>query len=347
MRRILLLVVLLGVAAVVFLLESPFGPNRETFVEIAPGTASRQIASELERQGIIRARYGFDLWRLLERLRNKGDAGGGTLKAGEYRFDHPARIAEVYDRLRRGDVYTIAVTIPEGSNVFDIAARIEAAELGAKELGAKQTGAKEDFERAAQRDTALVSDLDPHAASLEGYLFPDTYHFGRRTTADQIAAAMVKRFRAEAASLGLQGDMHRVVTMASLIERETPIDKERPLVASVFSNRLDKNMPLMTDPSVIYAAMLAGRYRGTIYQSDLNSDSPYNTYKRTGLPPGPICNPGVASLSAAMNPARTNYLYFVAASADPSGHSRFAATLEEHQKNVQAYRRAEHQAGSR
>jgi len=277
----------------------------------------------------------------MERLRALGgvggDAGGGTLKAGEYRFDHPARISEVYDRLRRGDVYTIAVTIPEGSNLFDIAARIEAAQLGAKE----------DFERVAQQDTALVSDLDPHAASLEGYLFPDTYHFGRRTTANQMAAAMVRRFRAQAATVGLQGDVHRVVTMASLIERETPIEKERPLVASVFSNRLTKDMPLMTDPSVIYAAMLAGHYRGTIYQSDLNSDSPYNTYKRTGLPPGPICNPGMASLNAAMNPARTNYLYFVAASADPSGHSRFAATLEEHQKNVLAYRRAEHQAGSR
>jgi UPF0755 protein len=340
-RRILLLVVLLGVGAVVFLLESSFGPSYETFVEVAPGTSSRQIAREFEQQGIIRTRYGFDLWRLMERLRALGgvggDAGGGTLKAGEYRFDHPARISEVYDRLRRGDVYTIAVTIPEGSNLFDIAARIEAAQLGAKE----------DFERVAQQDTALVSDLDPHAASLEGYLFPDTYHFGRRTTANQMAAAMVRRFRAQAATVGLQGDVHRVVTMASLIERETPIEKERPLVASVFSNRLTKDMPLMTDPSVIYAAMLAGHYRGTIYQSDLNSDSPYNTYKRTGLPPGPICNPGMASLNAAMNPARTNYLYFVAASADPSGHSRFAATLEEHQKNVLAYRRAEHQAGSR
>ncbi len=337
MRRLFLLVVLLGVAAIAFLLESPFGPDRETFIEVAPGTSSRQIAKEFERQGIIRTRYGFDLWRLLERLRNKGDAGGGTLKAGEYRFDHPARISEVYDRLRRGDVYTIAVTIPEGSNLFDIAARVEAAGLGTKAA----------FERAAQQDAALVGDLDPHATSLEGYLFPDTYHFGRRTTAEQMVAAMVKRFRSASASLGLRGDTHRVVTVASLIERETPIDRERPLVASVFYNRLDRGMPLMTDPSVIYAALLAGRYRGTIYQSDLDSDSPYNTYKRTGLPPGPVCNPGAGSLNAAMNPASTDYLYFVAASADPSGHSRFAATLEEHEKNVRAYRRAEHEAGSR
>jgi UPF0755 protein len=156
---------------------------------------------------------------------------------------------------------------------------------------------------------------------------------------------MVKRFRAEAISLSLHGDMHRIVTLASLIERETPIDQERPLVASVFTNRLARDMPLMTDPSVIYAALLEGRYRGAIHQSDLNADSPYNTYRKTGLPPGPVCNPGAASLSAALNPAKTNYLYFVAASADPSGHSRFSTTLEEHERNVRAYRNATHDSG--
>jgi UPF0755 protein len=334
-RRIFLLAVLLGIAAVAFLLATPSGPSLETYVEIAPGTSSRQIAAQLQKQGIIRNRYGFDLWRLIERIKNPGR--NRTLKAGEYRFDHPARIGEVYSRIERGDVYTIAVTIPEGSNLFDIAARIEAAQLGTKD----------GFEQAAQHDTALISDLDPAATSLEGYLFPDTYQFGRRTPPEQMVAAMVKRFRSAAASMGLQGDTHRAVTLASLIERETPIDKERPLVASVFSNRLDREMPLMSDPSVIYAALLAGRYRGTIYQSDLNADSPYNTYKRAGLPPGPVCNPGAASLNAAMNPARTDYLYFVAASANPSGHSRFAATLEEHQRNVQAYRRAEREASPR
>jgi UPF0755 protein len=138
-----------------------------------------------------------------------------------------------------------------------------------------------------------------------------------------------------------------VVTMASLIERETPVDSERPLVASVFENRLAKDMPLMTDPSVIYAALLDGRYRGTIYASDLQADSPYNTYRYPGLPPGPICNPGLSSLKAAMNPARTDYLYFVAASADPSGKSRFSATLEEHAHDVQQYRKSLHEAGSR
>jgi UPF0755 protein len=158
---------------------------------------------------------------------------------------------------------------------------------------------------------------------------------------------MVKQFRLAAVSLGLQGNTRRVVTMASLIEKETPVGKERPLVASVFENRLAQGMPLATDPSVIYAALLAGRYRGTIYQSDLDADSPYNTYKNPGLPPGPICNPGLSALNAALHPAQSKYLYFVAASADPSGRSRFAATLEEHQKNVLAYRQALHAAGGR
>lgn len=331
MRRILLVLGALGILALTFLLTLSYGPRRETFVEIAPGTSSRQVARELESQGIVRSRYAFDLWRLWARF-----SSGGTLKAGEYRFDHPAPVAEVYDRMVRGDVFAITVTIPEGSNIFDIAARVEAARLGSKEA----------FELAALHEGKLVADLDPDAVSLEGYLFPDTYQFGRRATAEEMVAIMVKRFRVAAASLGLRGDVHRVVTLASLIERETPIEKERPLVASVFANRLARDMPLETDPSVIYAALLAGRYRGTIYQSDLNADSPYNTYKYAGLPPGPICNPGLSSLSAARNPAKTDYLYFVAASADPSSHSRFAATLEEHQKNVLAYRRSTHEAGA-
>ncbi len=332
MRRILLVLGAFGILTLFFLLTSSYGPHQETFVDIAPGSSSRQIAKQLESKGIIRSRYAFDLWRLGERI-----SGGGTLKAGEYRFDQPATVAEVYDRMVRGDVFTVAVTIPEGSNIFDIAVRVEAAQLGTKEA----------FEQAALHGGKLVADLDPNAVSLEGYLFPDTYQFGRRATAAEMVATMVRRFRLAASSLGLRGDVHRVVTLASLIERETPIDKERPLVASVFVNRLARDMPLETDPSVIYAALLAGRYRGTIYQSDLNADSPYNTYKYAGLPPGPICNPGLSALSAASNPAKTNYLYFVAASADPSGHSRFAVTLEEHQRNVQAYRRATHEAGTR
>jgi UPF0755 protein len=208
-------------------------------------------------------------------------------------------------------------------------------------------GPRERFLTAAEANVKLIADLDPQAPSLEGYLFPDTYHFSRHATPLQMQEAMVRRFRQVAAGIGMSGDDHRVVTLASLIERETPIPAERPLVASVFVNRMAKGMPLMTDPSVIYAALLEGRYRGKIYASDLQSPSPYNTYKHSGLPPGPICSPSADSLKSAMHPAQTDYLYFVAASADPSGKSRFSATLEEHANDVAAYRKALHQAGSR
>ena len=330
-RFFFLLVFVLILAAVtwtVLALQVPIGPTTETFLDILPGTPSIRIAAQLKQQGLIRSEDIFEAMRLIK---------GGSLKAGEYRFDHPAKMEEVFERIRRGDVYTITLTIPEGSNLLDIAQRVEAAHLGNREQ----------FLDEARRKVSLVANLDPAAGTLEGYLFPDTYRFERRTSTDQILATMVKRFRQASVELGLQTNYHRVVTMASLIERETPIDAERPLVASVFENRLAKNMPLMTDPSVIYAALLDGRYRGTIYQSDLEAESPYNTYRHAGLPPGPICNPGLASLKAAMNPARTDYLYFVAASANPSGVSKFSATLAEHNRNVQEYRKAARSAGTR
>ena len=287
-----------------------------------------RIAAQLKQRGLIRSQDIFEAMRLIK---------GGTLKAGEYRFDHPAKMAEVFGRLERGDVYTVSLTIPEGSNLFDIAQRVEAAHLGDKEQ----------FLNAARTQVSLIADLDSSAATLEGYLFPDTYRFSRKVTNEQILTAMVKRFRLSAAELGLNTNYRSVVTMASLVERETPIPAERPLVASVFENRLAKDMPLMTDPSVIYAALLDGRYRGAIYASDLAAGSPYNTYRHTGLPPGPICNPGTASLKAAMNPAHTDYLYFVAAGANPSGVSRFSTTLAEHAHNVQEYRKALREAGTR
>lgn len=331
MRRLLLLAVIAALLCATFVwlaIYIPAGPHNEMFVEIPAGTSSTQIAGILKSHGLIWSRYVFDAMRIVE---------GGTLKAGEYRFDHPARMAEVYARLERGDVYTRTLTIPEGANMFDVAQRVEAAQLDNKE----------DFLEAVKRDAKLISDLDPGAQSVEGYLFPDTYQFQRSATADQIIGAMVKRFRIAAASIGLTQNYHNIVTTASLVERETPLASERPIVASVFYNRMAKGMPLMTDPSVIYADLLEGTYKGTIYHSDLDGDSPYNTYKHTGLPPGPVCNPGIASLKAAMAPAQTQYLYFVAAGTDPSGHSRFAKTLEEHTQNVEAYRRAQRAAGER
>jgi UPF0755 protein len=315
------LALLLAAGWLAYVFAWPDGPHAELFVEVSPGTPSRQIAEQLARSGVVRSALAFDALRMIR---------GGRLKAGEYRFDHPARVGEVYDRIVRGDVYTIALTIPEGANLFDIAQRVEAAKLGSRD----------EFLAEARRSVGLVRELDPGAPSLEGYLFPVTYRFGRAVTAQQMLVAMVARFRQEVLVLRLvPGAVHRVVTMASLVERETPIGAERPLVASVFENRLGRRMPLETDPSVIYAALIEGRYRGTIYRSDLAADSEYNTYRHAGLPPGPICNPGESSLKAAMEPARTNYLYFVAAGADPQGRSRFSATVAEHERNVVAYRR--------
>ena len=323
MRRflaLLLLIVLVTAAVGGASLLLPAGPSTEIFVEIAPGMSSPEIAAMLASRGIIRSQYAFDLWRL---------ARGGRLQAGEYRFTQPANLLTVYRRIRGGDVYLHTVTIPEGFNLFDIAQAIQNAQLGSKAS----------FLAAARKDVTLVADLDPRAASLEGYLFPDTYRFQRLETPTQMLTAMVKRFRAAAASIGLESGYHRTVTLASLVEKETPAAEDRPRVASVFENRLAKGMPLMTDPTVIYAAMLENRYRGTIYQSDLHADSAYNTYRHPGLPPGPICSPGLAALRSAMHPAKTDYLYFVA-DAGGAGHSLFSSTLAGHEQNVTAYRKA-------
>jgi UPF0755 protein len=322
------LILVLAAGAAAWLILEPFGPTSETFVEVTPGSSTARIGQLMQESGIIRSRYAFQLLRLWRH---------GSLRAGEYRFDHPATAVEVYARIARGDVYTRAVTIPEGSTIFDVAARLEQAGFGARQ----------DFLASAAGQTALVADLDPNAKSLEGYLFPDTYHLPRKSTPEQICATMVHRFRAAAAQLGLNKDVHAVVTLASLVERESAVDSERPLVASVFENRLAKGMPLMTDPAVIYGLELAGRWRGTIYQSDLTRDTAYNTYLHKGLPPSPIANPGAKSLLAAMEPATTDYLYFVAAGANPQGHSLFSRSLDEQNRNVAGYRQAVKKAGGR
>jgi len=327
----LLVVFLLGVlaaAGAAWLVLTPFGPDTETFVRIEPGSSATAIGQKLEASGVVRSQLVFDLLRWVKR---------GRLLAGDYRFDHPAPVTEVYARIRRGDVYTISLTVPEGANVFDIAARVEAAGLGTRE----------EFLNAVAAETGLVADLDPSAKSLEGFLFPETYRFARGVKATQIVAAMVRRFRVVAEQLGLKEDLHRVVTLASLVERETAIDVERPLVASVLTNRLKKNMPLMTDPAVIYGLEREQRWRGTLYASDLTHNTPYNTYLHAGLPPGPISNPGAHSLRAAMDPANTDFLYFVAAGANAQGHSMFESTLDDHNRDVAIYRRAMKKAGMR
>jgi len=299
----------------------PLQPAQTTFVLLRPGWTTRHIARDLQEQGVIRSSAAFLMVQYVKGLH--------TLKAGEYKFDQPANALDVWSRLVKGDVYARTVVVPEGFNMYDIASAVEQAGLGPAS----------DFLTAARSDIFLVRNLDPDAKSLEGYLFPDTYQFTRIDTAHDIAAAMVHRFRQEAQKIGLLGnaDMHRIVTMTSIVEKETADTKERPLVAGVYYNRMQRNMALAADPSVIYAALLAGRYRGTIYASDLQFDSPYNTYKFPGLPPGPIANPGVASLQAAMHPAHTEFLYFVS---DNNGHHRFARDLQQHARNVAAYRRS-------
>ena len=235
---LVLLILAMGAAgAAAWLVLTPYGPQGETIVEVAPGSSTVRIGRQLQGAGIVRSEYAFDVVRFWKR---------GTLKAGAYRFDHPAPASEVYDRIQRGDVYTIAVTVPEGASIFDIADRLQQAGFGQRQA----------FLDMAVQESSLIADLDPTAKSLEGYLFPDTYRFAPRTALPEIAATMVKRFRREAAELGLSINVHRTVTLASLVERETAVDAERPLVASVFENRLAKKMPLMTDPSVIYGLEL-------------------------------------------------------------------------------------------
>jgi len=318
---LLLLLILAGGSA--YVLSTPYGPSAETFIDIAPGTGTPAIAAQLKQHGIIRSRYSFDLLRIVRR---------GRLQAGEYRFDHPVPMTEVYERIVRGDVYTRALTIPEGYNIFDIAQAVQDNGFGSRDT----------FLAAERQHVELIAQWIPpgarRPASLEGYLFPDTYYFSLHASPLQILTAMVHRFRQVRAQLGMSDNVARTVILASLVEKEVSQPSERPLVAGVFINRLAKGMPLATDPTVIYAALLDHRWRGTIYASDLQSPSPYNTYKHTGLPPGPICNPGIASLRAAIAPAQTDYLYFVS---DAAGHSRFSADLKEHAEQVQAYREAQ------
>jgi len=286
---------------------------------LKPGWSTRHIATELQANGVIHSWRAFLLYHYLLKPR--------SLKAGEYKFEEAASASAVHDRLTRGDVYVHTVVVPEGFNMFDIANAIQAAGLGTRL----------EFLKEAQTQTELIRDLDPQAKSLEGYLFPDTYGFTRTQNMSDIVAVMVHRFKQEAKQIGLSGDVHQTVTLASIVEKETAAPDERPLVAGLYLNRLNIHMALDADPTVIYAALLAGNFQGTITHSDLQSDSPYNTYKFPGLPPGPIANPGKASLQAAMNPTKTDYLYFVS---DANGHHRFAKTIDEHNHNVALYRSA-------
>lgn len=328
-RIVLFLVVLFALVAGGMGAYWYFGPYRgytaETFVEIEHGMSSREIASMLAQQGVVRSPYAF--------LAVRAFHSRATLQAGEYRFGSAQTPMQVFEKIRRGDVFYEHFTVPEGSNIFDIASLLEQGD----------TVHADEFLKAAA-DPELIRDLDPLAPDLEGYLFPSTYRVTHRTTARQLCQTMTAEFRKQWTALGgdkQMAEVHRVVTLASLIEKETAVPQERPLIAAVFTNRLRTGMALQCDPTTVYAALIENRYRGVIRRSDLASANPYNTYAHAGLPPGPIANPGVSSIQAALHPADSSYLYFVA-KPDGSGAHHFSATLDEHEKAVLDYRKNGH-----
>ena len=296
--------------------------GNEVFVDIRPGTGTRAIGERLVEAGVVRDRLTFRaaLWL---------SGRASRLQAGEYRFAEPTTPLDVIGKLARGEVFVVPVTVPEGLTIREIAKIVEA----------KGFGTADAFVEAAA-DATPVRAFDPAARDLEGYLFPETYPLSRhadalrivRLMADAFDRALSPELRAAAAARGLS--IRQTVTLASIVEKETAKPEERPIVASVYENRLRIGMPLQCDPTVIYALEKAGRYHGNLHHEDLSYDSPYNTYRYPGLPPGPIAAPGRASLEAVVHPADTNYLYFVSRN---DGSHEFSVTLDEHNRNVQKY----------
>ena len=336
MRRLLLLLLILLMVAAGYVYTALFQPYQGfpaggVYVDIPHGASQRAIARLLAENGVVRSRAAFEA---LCRSRKRR-----TLEAGEYFFDHPVTAFEVFDALANGRVYVKELVVPEGFTMFDIAGLV----TGEGFLS------RDEF-LAAARDPSLIRDLAPDAPTLEGFLFPATYKFPRHTTGKDMTAAMVKRFRQvwvtlpSADALAAHRNAQDVVTLASLVERETPRPEERPRVASVFENRLRTGLPLQCDPTVAYALMLAGKYNGKLDGEDLSFASPYNTYHNKGLPPGPIANPGESALRAALDPPPTDDLYFVA---NTEGGHFFSKTLQEHNQNVAQYRRLRGQSQNR
>lgn len=291
-------------------------------VEVRRGQSTSLILQQLRKAGVLR-----DEWIPLVYM--KLLRGRDSLKAGVYEFDKPMSPIDVIEKLVRGDVVLKTITVREGLDRFAIA----------KLFAAEGLGTEEQWRRATD-DPDLVQDIAPEAPSLEGYLFPDTYKFNPGTPANTIVKAMVANFRqhwgGEIAYITNGLDVHQTVTLASIVETEAQQPQERPIVASVYLNRIRKRMLLGADPTVIYALKLAGRWDGNIRKADLQIDSPYNTYRKPGLPPGPIANAGLASLRAAAAPATTPYLYFVARN---DGSHVFATNAAEHNANVEKFQR--------
>lgn len=317
--------VLLAAGAVWFMwraLTTPFKgyPQATRQVEVHRGVKTSSIIRHLQQQGIVRDAYIPLIYLKLVRRND-------SLKAGVYEFDKPLSAADALDKLIRGDVILKSVTIREGLDRFAVGRLFVAEGFGKAAEWDKLTA-----------DPEPMRDIDPDAQSLEGYLFPDTYKFNPGTQPGVIVKAMTadfrKHFGSELAFITTGLSLHDTVTLASIIETEAKLPAERPLVASVYLNRLHRKMLLGCDPTVIYALKLAGHWSGNIHKADLSIDSPYNTYRYHGLPPGPIANAGLASLRAAAAPAKTDYLYFVARH---DGSHAFSTNLEEHNRNVQQY----------
>lgn len=305
-------------------MHAPFSgySGEEQFVDIPPGASTREIGRRLVAAGVVEDEDVFraSLW---------WSGRARELKAGEYRFDRAMSPIEVVDLVSRGSVYSRRVTFPEGLTIAEMSRIYEQRELGTAASFV-----------AAARDVSLIADLDPDARDLEGYLFPETYALPRATPASRLIAMMVDRFkvsfppelRERATAQGLS--VREVVTLASLVEKETGKAEERPVVAAVYRNRLRIRMGLQADPTVVYALQKAGRYDGNIRRDDLAFDSPYNTYRYSGLPPGPIASPGKAALEASVAPADVDYLYFVSRN---DGSHVFSTTLAEHNRNVRRF----------
>lgn len=324
---LVLLAVAAGAAYLWLALDKPYGiiPPQGIFVEIPHGSSQRAAANLLENKGVIRSAMAFELYARRHPKR--------SLQAGEYFFDHPLSGKDVYWRIANGDIFQQLFTVKEGDTTFDIAQNLQAA----KYINA------EDF-LAAAKDASQIQDMAPGAKTLEGFLFPATYNIPRRASATDLTTMMVHKFREalrqiapdRADPLTSGTPLISIVTLASIVESETPKPEERPLVAGVYTNRLYKSMLLQCDPTVIYALRQANRYSPPLTLKDLHYDSPYNTYIHTGLPPGPINNPGESAIRAALAPAPTDYLYFVA---NTQGGHFFASTLAEHDQNVAKYHR--------
>lgn len=331
MRRILLwsslpFITICLISAVIgyTLIFTPQAPPEPVTLDIQPGSSLYRVAQQLEQSGVVRSALAL-------KVIARWNKSSHQIQSGRYLFDQAATPVQVLDRLIRGDVVKVSLTIPEGFSLQQIIARIDEAGFGHSEK-LKQLAYDPDF----------IGSLGLEADSLEGYLFPETYLFAPGIGERALLKMMVEQFNSHidddllrsAQKVGL--NLHQLVTLASIIEKETGVTEEMPLISSVFHNRLRRKIPLQTDPTVIYGIK---NFDGNITRKHLETPTPYNTYLIRGLPPGPIASPGLAALNAAAHPADTKYLYFVARG---DGTHQFSSTLQEHNAAVRKYQLRRH-----